>query len=1252
MVKNGYQKLCFCLFFTLFLLGYYNSYAQIVNKATNVSFLNQNASALQNKLDNNRAQAFALAKDKGWETLRVTKRGDVIALQGVDELGLPIYYITHNNSIAAATTNTNKLYNGGTLGLNLSGSTIANGKVAIWDAGAILNTHVELINRILKKDNATTLSTHATHVAGTMMATGVYQAAKGMAFGLPQLLSFDFGSDVAEMSANAATLLISNHSYGAISGWNYNDDVTPARWEFWGSAGANEDYRFGYYNSAAKDWDLICYNAPYYLPVKSAGNNRNQNGPAVGEPYFRYNSSGVMASAGNRPEGLSSNNGYDIIATYGTSKNILTVGAINALPYGPTTTSSIQISSFSSWGPTDDGRIKPDLVGDGVSVTSTSDASTTAYSTLSGTSMAAPNVSGSLVLLQELYSQKNSSALMRSATLKGLVIGTATEAGSNPGPDYVYGWGLLNMENAAKAILNKGTKSIITENTLAQGASQTINVIASGNGPLIATICWTDPEATPVATANALNNNTLRLVNDLDIRANEGTTIYSPWVLNPALPAAAATTGDNFRDNVEQIYITNATPGKSYTFTITHKGTLQRGPQAYSVIITGTGGTTYCISAPDRNADSKINNFKLANIDYTSPTNTCTTYTDLTSQTIELEKGKSYPLNLTLGTCGSNFDKIAKVFIDWNADGDFNDTGELVATSPVINGTSAFTSNITVPSNVVVNDFSILRVVLTETNSTSNVLACGSYAKGETQDYRIKFLNPSIDIAVKGIVSPTVITCANPNQNISVLIKNLGNQTISNIPITITITEGSTVVATLNTIYTGTLTTQNEAEVIFNETFNAQAGKTYIISAKANLSGDLVSTNDLASNTIQISNPPIANSGSAYLCNTTNAYALTATVDGGTAYWYKNNTDLLPIAFGNVAVTSTKPDQNLFYVGVNDFKSGVGVKNKSDIGDGGYNQFTPGISITTLAPMTIESAKLYIGNAGQIRFTVVNTSGIALSSVLLNVTATKSIPGAGVTENDPTDQGRVYPLNLVFPTAGNYTINIEYLNGATIFRNNVSNTNYPYSTPLDLFSITGNTAAQDNNAAYFKTFYYYLYDIKVKASGCLGVQRLQVPISTVNVTQSGTTLSSNFISNNQWYLNGQPIAGATNPQYTALQNGVYHVEVSLSGGCGLRSDLLNVTSISRPSTPTDINLKTYPVPTNGDLNIYFEVAEQKEVTLLISSLLGKIVFTEEKKNYSGIYTNKLNLNAFNPGVYILKVKVGNKTYNSKILLIK
>ncbi|MFX6911447.1 hypothetical protein ABTH68_19480, partial [Acinetobacter baumannii] len=85
--------------------------------------------------------------------------------------------------------------------------------------------------------------------------------------------------------------------------------------------GENEDYRYGYYSSDAQRIDSIAFNAPNYLIISSAGNDRSNNGPAVGENYWRYDANFNFVNAGNRPAGISSNDSYDIISGYGIAKN-------------------------------------------------------------------------------------------------------------------------------------------------------------------------------------------------------------------------------------------------------------------------------------------------------------------------------------------------------------------------------------------------------------------------------------------------------------------------------------------------------------------------------------------------------------------------------------------------------------------------------------------------------------------------------------------------------------------------------------------------------------------------------------------------------------------------------------------------------------------------------------------------------------------------------------------------------------------
>lgn len=1199
----------------------------------------------------NYQKAASIAAARGWAITRKTRAGNLIALQGINPLGFPIYLITHNNTIAAATTGTNTVQPGGAAGLNLSGSSTGlNNKLGIWDGGQVYQLHQEFAGKTITAKDGTAILDHATHVAGTMFAKGVYAPAKGMAFNASTLSAWDFNNDVSEMSGAASGLLLSNHSYGDVAGWDYNSGS--ARWEWYGLPGDSVDYNFGFYDDRVQAWDKIAYAAPYYLIVESAGNSRSSNGPAIGDTYYGYQSrtNATIVSKGPRPAGISNNNGYDIISTTGNAKNILTVGSVRPIPNGPVNREDVAVSFFSSWGPTDDGRIKPDIMGDGENVLSTGVTGTSSYLTLSGTSMAAPNITGSLYLLQEYYAQKNAGNFMLAATLKGLACHTAFDAG-RVGPDYIYGWGLLNMRNAAQAITDNGGKSLINEAVLTQGQIRSFDVIASGSGPLAVTISWTDPAGT-ITPAGTVNSRTPKLVNDLDIRVSDGSATFNPWVLSPDIPSAAATTGDNIRDNIEQIYIANAIPGKRYTITIKHKGTLSSGSQAYSLIATGIGGSAYCSSAPTSTADSKITGFALSNVNYTAPAG-CTGYIDNTSSTIQLQQAKTYPFSLGLGTCGGNFNKAAKIYVDWNGNGAF-DADELVATSGVINTTGNFTGNITVPLTVTPGNFGLLRIVLTETGDAATISACGAYAKGETQDYRVQFFKPANDAGITSVVNGSGGTSCAVATAVTVRIKNFGGAAISNVPVTAAVTLPDGTVTTFNETYTGTIDPQEETDFTFTGKFNTIAGATYNVVAQTQLPGDPIPGNDKATGSIIVSQPPVANDLSAYLCANTNNYLLSGNGDGQ-LFWYTSPSATLPFAFGDNVTTAQAPTNNTYYAGLNDFSGNVGPATKNVFSAGGYNQFTPDVKVHTNVPVVIETARLYIGNPGKVTFTVKADNGQVVSSVTLNVAATRVNPAAGALADDPTDQGRVYNLNLLLPAAGNYTITPSYENGATLYRNNGGVKGYPFSLG-NPFSINGNTATSptsESDTTYYKNFYYYFYDMHVKSTGCPSATRQAVVLNKPVITQNGDVLNSSFVSGNQWFLNDIEIPGATGASYAPLQSGKYTVGVSITSGCISKSDVFNYALIAKnPDKSTDIGLAIFPVPAVDNLNVVFVAPMAGDLVISLVNTAGQTIYQQRQTITAGNFSTVINIANQLPGTYLLKISLDKKTYSKKIIIVK
>jgi len=516
----------------------------------------------------------------------------VVQLMGFSRRGEPIYYQTYNLN-AARTINTNRLWTGGISELNLNGEGIT---LNVWDGGSSRATHQEFGGRTTQMDGTPIMNGHATHVAGTMVSAGIMPSAKGMA-PAANLHVYDFSNDEVEMIQAAANgAIVSNHSYGRPTGWVFHTN----QWWWYGDTRISQtiDYKFGYYSEETRVRDEITYLAPFYLQVHAAGNDRIDLGPSPGEEHNVFNHDlGIWVKSTDFRERDGGEDGFDCISTLVLGKNVLTIGSVaDLIEYtGP---ESVVLNEFSSTGPTDDGRIKPDLVANGQSVISTWVDNNTSYAGLTGTSMAAPTISGSVGLLQQLNKRLYGS-YMRAATLRGLVIHAAREAGPHPGPDYRHGWGLADMEAAAKIIPEKGNTTLIEERNLVQNTvpTYTKTVYSTGQQPLVVTLAWSDVPGNPLEPA--LNNRTPLLVNDLDVRVtrlSDGQVFY-PWKLDPDNPAAPATTGDNIVDNVEKIQINVPQPGQ-YQIVVSHKGTFidpvnaTNKRQAFSLIVSGIAERT------------------------------------------------------------------------------------------------------------------------------------------------------------------------------------------------------------------------------------------------------------------------------------------------------------------------------------------------------------------------------------------------------------------------------------------------------------------------------------------------------------------------------------------------------------------------------------------------------------------------------------------------------------------------------------
>lgn len=382
---------------------------------------------------------------------------------------------------------------------------------------------------------------HATHVAGTIGAQGLDPAAKGMApavtiYGWRKESAAKYASRAIAYPGEADRMVVTNTSLGSSGTGRYTEG-----------------------DQARDEWARLF---PYTIMFQCAGN--------AGPGFETLNA--VSKEAKNH---FTVGNIWDITRDAN--------GAI---------TSGITIQS-SSRGPTDDGRIKPEIVANGYRVYST-DKSAGAYYSGSGTSYSTPNAAGSAILLQDYFSKRFPGHLMRSDTLKGLIIHTADDVG-NTGPDYTYGYGVMNVHAAAGIIKDYADRPAgrrLSHVILRQGETHSRTLTYSGSGPIRVTLAWLDP-AGPVSAYD--NDRTPALVNDLDVRlvAPSGAVHY-PWMMpyvlngfNPADRGTPAVRGDNTVDNAELVLIDAPTEVGVYTVTVTHKGALQGGEQAYSLFLSG-----------------------------------------------------------------------------------------------------------------------------------------------------------------------------------------------------------------------------------------------------------------------------------------------------------------------------------------------------------------------------------------------------------------------------------------------------------------------------------------------------------------------------------------------------------------------------------------------------------------------------------------------------------------------------------------
>jgi len=395
---------------------------------------------------------------------------------------------------------------------NLKGDGV---NIGIWDEG-VIGSHIDFLpaGRLTQVETGA-VSTHSTHCSGTITSRGLINpTARGMAPNA-KLYSYNFSGNIPTEMANGITannLIVSSHSYGSTQTCGLNGSGVT-------------------YSNTSRETDLNLNNFPFHLHCHSAGNS--QTGCSGG--WSTITSSGKSA------------------------KNNILVAAV---------TSSDAMTGFSSFGPVQDGRVKPEISSFGSGVFSTMP--NNAYALNTGTSIATPGVSGSVALLVQRYKELNANSLPPSTLIKNIVLNGADDFG-NPGPDYKFGYGRINALRAVRFL----EQNRYVLNNVTTGGNNDINItVPAGAARLRVMLTWNDPAGT--ANANPA------LVNNLNLSVINGATTTLPWVLDPNNPANIATRGVDDVSNIEQVTIDNP-PSGNYTLKVAGFAVPTGANQAYAL---------------------------------------------------------------------------------------------------------------------------------------------------------------------------------------------------------------------------------------------------------------------------------------------------------------------------------------------------------------------------------------------------------------------------------------------------------------------------------------------------------------------------------------------------------------------------------------------------------------------------------------------------------------------------------------------